>query len=136
MTTNINTTLYKKKQKLKDTLSFFLNLIHLIAQNDILKHTMMMTEKDKQQYLSTEISKFLPLFQKLPSNFKKAIISHHNLSTKIKTILNTKGSYSSSNSLKLLKKKTIKKATTNYLTEQHKITRILPVCLLKVRLLI
>jgi len=120
MTININTTLYKKKQKLKDTLSFFLNLIHLIAQNDILKHTMMMTEKDKQQYLSSEISKFLPLFQKLPSNFKKAIISHHNLSTKIKTILNTKGSYSSSNSLKLLKKKTIKKATINYLTDSKR----------------
>ena len=49
----------------------------------------MMTKKDKQQYLASEISKFLPLFQKLPTNFKKEIISHHNLSTKIKTILNT-----------------------------------------------
>ena len=120
MATNINTTLYKTKQKLKDTLIFFLNLIHLIAQNDILRHTMMMTEQDKQEYLSSEISKFLPLFQKLPPNFKKAIISHHNLSTKIKKILNTKSS-NLSNILKVKNKpRKNEKATTNYLTDSKR----------------
>jgi len=92
MPANINTSLSKEKTKIKNKASFFYSLIQLLAHNDMLTNTMMMTQKEKLKYLSKEINHYLPLFQSFPEPFKKWIISQHNISSDIKKILNKKPS--------------------------------------------
>ena len=102
-TANINTSLLKKKKKNEDKAMFFYSLIQLIANNDMLRNTMSMTQKEKEKYLSNEINHYLPLFQSFPDVFKKWIFEQQ--SPKIQDILNLTGCLTNTKGSNLYKKK-------------------------------